>query len=85
MPGVMGGSPCIDGHRIRVADIVRYKDDLGYTPEQIVKALPTIDLNQVLAALKFYEDNKPEIDEYIAEEDAIARAHVNPPVPRRGR
>jgi uncharacterized protein (DUF433 family) len=68
-----------------VADIVGYKDRLGYTPRQIVKALPHLHLAQVEAALKFYAQNKEEIDSYISDEDAIARAHINPPIPRRER
>jgi uncharacterized protein (DUF433 family) len=68
----MGGKACIAGHRIRVSDIVRNRDRLGYTPAQIVKALPTIDLAQVRAALKYYEEHKAEIDAEIAKEDAIA-------------
>ena len=83
--GVRGGSPCIAGTGIRVADVVAYKDRLGYSPRDIVKALPHLTLPQVQAALDFYARNKEEIDEYIAEEDAITRAHVNPPVPRRER
>lgn len=84
-PGVMGGSPRIDGHRIRVSDIVRYRDELGYSPRRIVKALPTINEDQVRVALKFYEENKAEIDEYIEREDQLFREHVNPPIPRRER
>lgn len=81
----MGGSPCIAGHRIRVSDIIRYHDNLGYSPAEIVEVLPTIDLDQVNAAVRYYRRHKQEIDEYIAEEDALASARVNPAVPRRGR
>lgn len=81
----MGGAPCVAGHRIRVSDIVRYRDGLGYSPQEIADTLETIDLDQVTAALRYYAKHKREIDGYIADEDAAAGAYVNPPLPRRGR
>ena len=70
-PGVMGGSPTIAGHRIRVADIVgqlRLSGDV----EGVHKAYPHLTMAQIRVALDFYEKNKDEIDEYMREEEALA-------------
>lgn len=82
-PGIRGGSPCIAGTGIRVADIVRHRYELGETPQDTAKALPHLSVEQVETALRFYEKNKAEIDAYIAHEDKLFRDHVNPPVPGR--
>ena len=70
-PGVMGGSPTIAGHRIRVADIVGqlrlYGDVAG-----VHKAYPHLSMAQIKIALDFYEKHKDEIDEYMREEEALA-------------
>lgn len=70
-PGVMGGSPTIAGHRIRVADIIGqlrlYGDVAG-----VHKAYPHLSMAQIKVALDFYEKNKDEIDEYMREEEALA-------------
>jgi uncharacterized protein (DUF433 family) len=72
-PGVYGGKPCIEGHRIAVHDIaVAHKQ--GYTPEQIVtEYYPSLTLPQVYAALLYYFEHKDEIDREIAEDDSFIR------------
>jgi len=75
VPGVMGGSPVIEGTRIRVADIVCYRR-LGYSKPRILKALPHLNEEQVKAALAYYErdeDTKRRIDDDIAAEQELAR------------
>lgn len=70
-PGVMGGSPTIAGHRIRVADIVsqlRLRGDVA----GVYNAYPHLTLAQIKVALAFYEKHKDEIDDYIREEEALA-------------
>jgi uncharacterized protein (DUF433 family) len=74
-PGYAGGSPAIDGTRIRVSSIIRYKEmyeaeGLDWLVETL-KALPHLNSDQVEAAMHFYAENKAEIDVEIAEEDAI--------------
>lgn len=69
----MGGSPCIAGHRIRVADVVR-RQAVHEGDDQLAKVLagyPGVTKEQIEAALAYYAAHKDEIDAYIAEEDAI--------------
>ena len=62
-PGVTGGEPRIDGHRIRVRDVVEARDLGGHTPEEIAATVyPSLTLAQVYAALAYYEDHREEID-----------------------
>lgn len=64
-PGTMGGEPRLDGHRIRVRDIVAMRDFHGHTPEQILEIdYPHLSLGQVYSALAYYEDHREEIEEY---------------------
>jgi uncharacterized protein (DUF433 family) len=60
--GVVGGEARIDGHRIRVRDIVAARDIGGYTPEEIAASVyPGLALAQVYSALAYYEDHRGEI------------------------
>jgi uncharacterized protein (DUF433 family) len=62
-PGIVGGEARIDGHRIRVRDIVAARDIGGYTPEEIAASVyPGLALAQVYSALAYYEDHRGEID-----------------------
>lgn len=62
-PGVLGGEARVDGHRIRVRDIVAARDLGASTPEEIVaNAYPALSLAQVYSALAYYEDHRAEID-----------------------
>ena len=62
-PGVVGGEPRIDGHRIRVRDIVAARDLGGFAPEEVAATVyPGLTLAQVYAALAYYEDHRQEID-----------------------
>ena len=63
-PGVVGGEPRVEGHRIRVRDIVAARDLAGLTPEEVVASVyPSLTLGQVYAALGYYEDHRKEIDQ----------------------
>ncbi len=62
-PDVLGGEARIDGHRIRVRDIVAARDLGALTPEEIVaNAYPNLTLAQVYSALAYYEDHRAEVD-----------------------
>jgi uncharacterized protein (DUF433 family) len=61
-PGVCGGKPRIDGHRITVEHIAVWHEKMGMMPAEIVATHPTIALAQVHAALAYYYDHKQEID-----------------------
>ena len=63
-PDVCGGEPRIDGHRIRVRDIVAARDLGGLTPEEIAASVyPGLTLAQVYSSLAYYEDHHDEIDQ----------------------
>ena len=67
--GVLNGEARIEGHRIRVRDIVAARDVGGLTPEEIAASVyPELSLAQVYAALAYYEDHHEEIDQASASE-----------------
>jgi uncharacterized protein (DUF433 family) len=73
-PGVMGGEPRIDGHRIRVRDIATARDQGGYSPEEIAASVyPGLSLAEVYAALAYFEDHRPQIEQAVAHEEQIVR------------
>lgn len=51
-PEQCGGRPCIRGMRIRVTDVLDLLAN-GLTPEQVLEDLPDLELEDVLACLKF--------------------------------
>jgi len=67
-PGVMGGKPRIDGHRIRVSDIVVWHEKRGWSPDEIVDQFPGLTLADVYAALTYYFDHRAEIEDEFARE-----------------
>lgn len=67
-PGVMGGKPRIDGHRIRVSDIVVWHEKMGWSPDEIVDQFPGLTLADVYAALAYYFDHRAEIEDEFARE-----------------
>ena len=70
-PGICGGRACIAGHRIRVMDIVVWHEMRGYCADEVAAMFPGITLGDVHAALAYYFDNVPEInDEFRKDEEA---------------
>jgi uncharacterized protein (DUF433 family) len=68
-PGVMGGEPRIDGHRIRVRDIAAMRDTQGHSPHEIVELdYPQLSLGEVYAALAYFEDHREQMDAYSEQE-----------------
>lgn len=68
-PGILGGEARIEGHRIRVRDVVAARDLGGLTPEEIATAAyPSLTLAQVYAALGYYEDHRGEVDRAFEDE-----------------
>ena len=55
--GTVGGKHRIEGTRIRVIDVVECYQELGWDIEKIVQEFG-ITPQQVLAAMKFYYDNR---------------------------
>ncbi len=61
-PGICGGRPRIDGHRIQVEDIAIWHERMGMSPDEIVSEYPSITLADVHAALAYYYENRQRID-----------------------
>jgi uncharacterized protein (DUF433 family) len=54
----------IKGHRIGIDDVIKYYVG-GYSPEQILTELPTLNLEKIHAALTYYLHNRSEMDAYM--------------------
>ena len=61
-PGVRGGAPVIAGTGIKVLDVAVRYEVMEMSPEEIMVALPHLDLSQIHAALAYYYAHKTEID-----------------------
>src|SRR5438309_9557184 len=66
-PGICGGRPRIDGHRITVEDVAIWHERMGQSPDEIVSSHPSINLADVHAALAYYYENRERIDADIRE------------------
>ncbi len=62
---ICGGSPVIEGTRMRVIDVAIEYDRLGYSPDQIVDQHPHLSLEQVHDALSYYYENREALDQEI--------------------
>ena len=51
-PGQCGGKPCVRGMRIRVADVLGLLAR-GLTPEQVLRELPDLELEDISACLEY--------------------------------
>ena len=79
-PGICGGRPRIDGHRITVEDVAVWHERMGLSPDEIVSAHPSITLSDVHAALAYYYENRAQIDADIREgEEFIAEMKAKAP------
>ena len=70
-PGICGGKPRIDGHRIRVQDIALWHERLGYSVAEIVAHYPQLTLAEVHAALAYYYDHREAIQQDIRNAEAL--------------
>lgn len=61
-PGVCGGRPRIDGHRIQVEDVAVWHERQGMSPDQILSEHPSLTLAEVHAALAYYYENRDRVD-----------------------
>jgi uncharacterized protein (DUF433 family) len=62
LAGVRGGAPVIAGTGVKVLDVALRYEVMGMTPEDIMVALPHLDLPRIHAALSYYYAHKAEID-----------------------
>jgi uncharacterized protein (DUF433 family) len=73
-PSICGGRACIAGHRIRVADIVVWHEQRGYSADEIVALFPGLTLGDVHSALAYYFDHREEVQsDLAADRDAEER------------
>ena len=76
-PEILGGEPRIEGHRIRVRDVVAARDLGGLTPEEIAaNVYPQLNLGQVYAALAYYEDHHDQIDRAAEDESQFVERYL---------
>ncbi|MBD0343464.1 MAG: DUF433 domain-containing protein [Coleofasciculus sp. Co-bin14] len=54
----------IKGHRIGIDDVIGYYLQ-GYSPEQILAELPTLNLEKIHATITYYLHNRAEMDAYM--------------------
>lgn len=59
---IRGGMPIIFGTGIRVLDVAIRYEVMDMSPEDIIIALPHLNLSQVHDALSYYYEHKSEID-----------------------
>jgi uncharacterized protein (DUF433 family) len=71
-PGTCGGKPRIEGHRIRVQDVVVWVDQMGMTVDQIESEYPGMTPDKISAALSYYANHRDEIDADLKHEEELA-------------
>lgn len=54
----------IKGHRIGIDNVIDYYLQ-GYSPEQILQELPSLNLEKIYATLTYYLHNRAEMDAYM--------------------
>ncbi len=54
----------IKGHRIGIDDVIDYYLK-GYSPEQILAELPSLNLEKIHASITYYLHNRAEMDAYM--------------------
>jgi uncharacterized protein (DUF433 family) len=71
-PGVCGGRPRIDGHRIRVQDVAVAHVWQGMSAAEICRQYPGITAAEVHSALAYFYDHRAEIEANVeADERAV--------------
>ncbi|MEM1041884.1 MAG: DUF433 domain-containing protein [Bacteroidota bacterium] len=70
-PGVCGGKPRIDGHRITVQNVAIWHDRLGWSVDRIASEYD-LDLADIYAALAYYFAHRETIDQSIEAGHAFA-------------
>ncbi len=77
-PGTCGGKARIAGTRIRVQDIVLWTEQ-GRSVDQIITDYPQLTHGDVYAALTYYHDNRPLIEQQIREAEAFVEKMMADP------
>jgi uncharacterized protein (DUF433 family) len=71
--GIVGGKPRVTGHRIAVQDIVIWHEWQGRSADEIA-AEYGLELADIYAALAYYYEHQPQIDQTIGERDSFIAA-----------
>jgi type III restriction enzyme len=79
-PGVCGGRAKLAGTRVPVHRVAAYYR-LGCSPDEILALLSSLTLAQVHAALAYALANPEEMEQALAEEEAVGAGVVRPSVP----
>lgn len=69
-PGILGGKPCIRGHRVGVHRVAGWWK-LGLSIEEIGERLPTLAPAEIHVALAYYHLHREEIEGLLEEERAL--------------
>ncbi len=69
-PGVLGGKPRIDGHRISVQDVAIWHERMGKSVDEIATEYG-LTLGEIYAALSYYHDHREEIEASIRAGSAL--------------
>lgn len=81
------GIPVIVGANTKVVQLVSFVRARDKAPEEVQEQLPHLSVEQIEAALAFYEDHRQEIDEdierRIAEAERIREELGQPPIVER--
>ena len=76
---IRDGEPVVSGTGIRVLDIAIRYEVMGMSPEDIVVALPHLNLSHIHDALSYYYEHKNEIDkkwkEALKRTEALKKGH----------
>jgi uncharacterized protein (DUF433 family) len=70
-PGICGGKPRIDGHRITVQNIAIWHDRLGWSVDKIANEF-NIDIADIYAAMAYYFAHRKKLDRSIKESKIFA-------------
>jgi uncharacterized protein (DUF433 family) len=62
----------LKGHRIGIEDVMKYYRQ-GYSPQEILQELPTLNLEKIYATLTYYYHNQAQIDPLI---DRLRKAKI---------
>ena len=54
----------LKSHRIGIQDVIKYYLS-GYSPEEILEELPSLNLEKIYAVITYYWHNRTQIDEYM--------------------
>jgi uncharacterized protein (DUF433 family) len=73
-PGTCGGKPRIAGRRIRVQDVVLWRERLGMDDASILREYPGVTMAEIAAALAYHESHRQEIEDDLKAEEADVEA-----------